>query len=233
MIKAIGVVFGVVLCGLSATVVFASESLDTYYDVGDDADWGVYAAQSVAQTFTMIGTGNVPYIDVLGRRNNSFNTTCEISATSGGVPSGAALGTVTFNSSTWSASNDWNRITFASPVALTGGVKYALYCYTANAGSTIVFRTDSTSPSYAGGSLFYDATGGGSHSVWTERTVDDALFRVYVTDAAGATTNFATTTYLTSTSTALSALAKLQFWSIILFMGAVWFTILICRTFIS
>jgi len=165
----------------------ASESLDAYYDTGDDAYWGVDSTQAIAQTFLMQGTGDVPYVDVLIEDATGTGVVrWSIRATTGGVPSGADLGYVDVNEASIPATPDWYRLTFNSPISLVSGTTYAIVAvYQSGTNYWGNWRVDSTSPSYADGKVFADYAGpaAGTGVNWGSGfTTDDFMFRVYKTD---------------------------------------------------
>ncbi len=184
-------IFTLILC-LTVSVAIASESLDAYFDTGDDATYsGGYGTTDniYAQTFTVVTSGDFPYIDLLGTRCTSGDYTVTIRTTTAGVIDGnsgilaTASGACTSLSAT---SPDWHRFTFSSPVALTSGVVYGVTIITT--ANSFGWRGDSTAPSYTGGQLCYDNSVPRDGNPFTAcLSTDDLMFRLYRTDTVSYT----------------------------------------------
>ncbi len=143
-----------------------------------DADWLVDSVW-IDQMYTSKGGGGY----------------CRIYLDGGSGPTGASLGqsgTETIATSPGGA----ETFTFASPVALSNGVKY-WFVFTRPGGTISLFRTDKTQ--YAGGNLgVYN--GGDPTAGWTENVSWDAR-QFKVNGNLAITTSTSTTTSTTSTST--------------------------------
>lgn len=90
------------------------------------------------------------------------NVTAHLYATSGGYPTGSSLGNKTITASTIGTSGaDWTTFTFASPIAVTPGARYAIV-FDGNGTSssaTVAWWRGSTA-GYSGGAGFYKYSGG-------------------------------------------------------------------------
>jgi hypothetical protein len=88
---------------------------------------GVYGANWAGNTFTPSVTAPLNVMELFVKKTGApaGNATVSIYATSGGLPTGAALATQNITASTSSTSFAWVPWTFASPPALTAGTLYA------------------------------------------------------------------------------------------------------------
>ena len=162
-----------------------SYDLDQSQTTGRDFDAGLNTTSSVekrAQTFTPTITGVMPFVDlnIIKVLAPTGYLTVALYATSGGVPTGAALATADkLDVSLVSTSAQWVRFVFRTPATLTASTVYAIVASVSYAtGNTnyIAWCSDSTSPAYAGGSIAnYNGT------TWSADATVDTLFRAYVT----------------------------------------------------
>lgn len=134
----------------------------------------------IGQLFLDIAGGPLRQIKLYLKKASSptGNATVKIYATSGGVPTGVALATSdTFDVSTLTTSLALVTFTFtgAERIDLTAGTTYALSLEYASGDGTnkVHVGVDSSSPSYAGGTL---ATYAGS---WSAVSGSDAAFYIY------------------------------------------------------
>ena len=140
------------------------------------------ARTRLAQTFTQVATGVVPFVDLFHYKVLSAvgYLYVDLYATSGGFPTGAALATArVLDESLISTSSQWVRWVFDSPITLTAASVYALVLRSStgvDATNYIMWRHSTTS-AYAGGqSCQYDG------ATWTAIAAGyDFEFKVYVT----------------------------------------------------
>lgn len=140
------------------------------------------ARTRLAQTFTQVATGVVPFVDLFHFKTLSAvgYLYVDLYATSGGLPTGAALATArVLDESLISTSSQWLRWVFDSPITLTAASVYALVLRSStgvDATNYINWRHSTTS-AYAGGqSCQYDG------ATWTAISAGyDFEFKVYVT----------------------------------------------------
>jgi hypothetical protein len=151
--------------------------------------YSYYISQNVQQTFPFpVGYDTISGVILpLKRISGSGNITVSIVATSGGVPTGTVLGSVTIDVSGIGTGTDWHTFTFASPITVSGGVQYAVQIYT----SAQIAWWRSTNPDYGNGQGFVNGSDVGR----------DFGFKIYGYDAVtvptvstGATSSIAETT---------------------------------------
>lgn len=134
-----------------------------------------------AQTFTpTTGQDNVGQV-VINITNTSLSATmqCGIYATSGGVPTGAALGTAT---ALTSFSSGDLTFAFATPVSVTPGTVYAIVIYLSAYGSGSFAWNYQNTDVYATGQRCTSANSGGT---WTGDATADFRFTVSYRGIAG------------------------------------------------
>ena len=171
-------IVAMVIPALPSMLVLASDTKYESYEINEDSFWEFFGANYCAQTFTPDTTHIVTSIKIKAYKVGSPGTiTATILATSGGVPTGGALGTGTTdgNAFTTSSSGAWYEITITGSPLLDASTKYALQIRAADgsAGNTIKWLIDVTSPTYAGGNAVWYA---GS---WTPHADKDLLFIEY------------------------------------------------------
>lgn len=151
-----------------------------------------YSGTLLAQTFVVpsgydrIDDVRVPLIRI---GTVAGNVTAHLYATSGGYPTGSSLGSKTITASTIGTSGaDWTTFTFASPISVTGGARYAIV-FDGNGSSssaTVAWWRGSTA-GYSGGAGFYKYSGGS----WVDWSKD---FAFYVYGSVSVTAPTVTTT---------------------------------------
>jgi len=178
---------------------FASESLDAYYDINDDAESAVNTTNSYSQEWVAIASASIPYVDILSKGSSCTGAVrVSIRSTTGGVPdgSGSELAGVTVSDcSTFSTSATWNRFTFSSPFNQVAGTKYAIAVLKTTGSGSFNLRWDSSSSGYLANGTFRDTvtpTTGDTYTLWGSD--DTYLFRVYKTDASGTSAVYASST---------------------------------------
>lgn len=167
-------------------------------------DYGIiyYGSGSrMMQTFTMpSGYDTIEYIDLYIKEMGTLpgNFTLELYATSGGLPTGSALRSVSLDSGDIGSSYAWVRFNITD-IAVTPGAKYAIVTKQTSTSSTSngIYWNQDTSNVYSGGASYYSTNSGSS---WTALGGDFA-FRVYGSQSAnpptvttGAVSSITTTT---------------------------------------
>ena len=146
---------------------------------------GAFASFKLAQTFTPPTDVYVQWADALViRQGRDFVATCALYTTSGGFPTGTR---VARGSTMTAVGSDpaWSTCTFLDgngnpkPVSLVGGAQYALVISWSggNGSNTLLWRTDSTDPTYAGGNALRSRSSG----AWDRTTplpTYDNMFRL-------------------------------------------------------
>lgn len=190
----------IAVVGVPVTINSLSASLDsakTFDGVTQSTsstNVAVYGVNRYAQTVTIpTGQTNIKnYIANLTKNGTPAGTySCAVYATSGGVPTGAALGTATLGVASM-ASGD-NTFVFSSPVAVTAGTVYAIAIF--NAGATVTDNyawNYSVANPYSGGQWCSSVDSG---STWAGNASNDFRFKiqykglpstdVYLGDTAG------------------------------------------------
>lgn len=141
----------------------------------------VYADNWEAQTFTPGSSISCKGVCLRGTRLATVTTlTVGIYATSGGLPTGAALGSATLDisgiQSTLAAdSQQWMRIWFASPISLTGSTVYSIVVSHAGGDVNNNFRWMNQAADYGGGQRCYSSNAGSS---WTADAANDFRFAI-------------------------------------------------------
>ena len=147
-----------------------STSVSTLYEnyiTGDDGQNAVRGTGWSGQTFTPSSTHTVTKVKLLIRRTGSPGlVTVSIRATASQVPTDGDLcsGTTEGNTLTTGAAGEWREITLGAGTTVTSGIKYAIVVR-APAGdpsNIIGWRADTSSPTYAGGSVVTSGTSGDS-----------------------------------------------------------------------
>lgn len=158
------------------------------YETGVDAVQEVFTATWEGQTFLVDATADTAYgaqIYCYKTGTASTNYTFALRATAAGLPTGANIASGTLTIANVSLSNQfdkgaWYTVTFGTPVALTAGTTYALIVYSASntTGNCLVWGSDNSSPSFAGGSRVNSTNSGSS---WAADTNKDYYFRIITT----------------------------------------------------
>lgn len=124
-----------------------------------------YDGTLIAQTFVVpVGYDRIDSVNIPLMRIGTVadNVTVHIYATSGGYPTGSSLGNKTITASTiGTGSAEWTTFTFASPISVTPGARYAIVFNGngSNSSNTVAWWRGSTA-SYSGGAGFYKYSGG-------------------------------------------------------------------------
>src|SRR3990167_979978 len=181
--------------------------LEIYYNTGDDAIGGnAFGVNWKGQTFTTVGAFDITKVSLkLVRTGSPGNLTVSIRATDGGgLPTGANLvaKTQSGDAITTDSGGEWVDFTFASAYGLSATTKYAIVLAAPDAGGApdlIGWRGDTTSPTYADGSVMFSSDSGVN---WTAATTDDWMFETYSADVT--TTSSSSTSSSTTSSTSTS-----------------------------
>jgi len=160
---------------------FLDESLDT--DDGNTAIRNSTNTRSAAaQGFAVDTAGPLEFVDVELNKIGTVtgNIFCEIHSNNAGVPSASILATSDkVDAAEIGTANQWIRFCFRSPVSVTAATTYWLVItgtWTQADANTINWRTDSSSPAYANGSVAVNNSG-----TWTAVSGSDASFKIYIT----------------------------------------------------
>jgi len=150
-----------------------------YYNAGDNYYDSIRAAYWFAQTFTPATAHKITSVKLkLYRLGSPGTVTVSIKATDGsGHPTGADLcsGTTNGNTLTDTSPGEWREITLGAGYNLDADTKYAIVVRALNGDSSnyVAWRSDGTSPTYAGGCLEYSEDSGSS---WGSDTGYDFMF---------------------------------------------------------
>lgn len=150
------------------------------YNAGDDAQVGLRNTIPKGQTFTHTVRHNITSVKLKHFRSGTVgNTTVDIYATSGGVPTGSVLATKTQDMSgvTTTSPGQFYEYVLTTNPELSANTMYAIVCYTADDNNNLLMRKDDSSPSYSGGTFITTAPGS-----WTADSTSDGLFEEYGTE---------------------------------------------------
>jgi hypothetical protein len=187
MIRRIGLVSGVgaaLLLGIAAP---ASAGTLDQQQTTFNTDAGMFATQSIAQTFTAGITGGLDRADLLIFKSPGDPTeplTVEIRNTSAGAPGASVLASASVPTSAIGEAAAFVPVTFATPAAVTVGTRYALVAYNARATNTWGgWNYQNTTDAYAGGEGF-NSGGPLPPQNWNAQPGDDYGFKTFVTPPA-------------------------------------------------
>jgi hypothetical protein len=180
----IGLFSTLMLLALAAGSAFGfTGTLDQENGTNPDGYEGAHAPGFFGQTFTAGMDGYLTEVELSGRfmsvpavvapNATSGNLYVKVFATSGGLPTGSALGSTTTEVG---STDGWITITFAAPIPITSGTMYALQ-FNMDPGVGLVFGN-----AYAGGTKF---SGNGTDAPMIMG--GDWAFRTYVSESAPAT----------------------------------------------
>lgn len=176
--------FLLLLLFLFPSVSFAAETLDAYYDTGDDTAGNLTDVQ--AQTWTALSTSDFSSVDLLltvGGCAGGDSVSVYIVPTTLGIPNSGdytniALRKMTVDCGTMSGTS-WIKFTATSTLAITSGTVYTIVAKSTSA-SGPSWRVDTTAPtSYTDGVRWYCSVGACTTWAVDGAGMDD-LFRVYV-----------------------------------------------------
>ncbi len=171
------------------SVAAGAETLQEYYDTGDDAYYGMYGNQWAMQSFTPAASHTVTKVWLrvykVGTPSNPMTVSIFATDVGTGKPTGSALASGTLNptSFTTDTAGEWKEFDLGAGTALTSGTKYAIVAKTAggDTNNRVNWRYDNSSSSYAGGQQGQSLDGG---STWTLYTADN-MFKEYAAATAG------------------------------------------------
>jgi hypothetical protein len=148
---------------------------------------GLFATQSVGQTFTAGITGGLDQADLLLSKvsTTAEPLTVEIRNASAGTPGTSVLASASIPNSAIGTTEAFVPATFATPAAVTAGTQYALVAYTTHVLNDSVgwFYQDATDP-YSGGAGFNSMEPVPPQGSWSgQGGGDDYAFKTYVTPA--------------------------------------------------
>jgi len=158
--------------------------VEDFYMGGEDGDRDVYAANWYAQTFTTTSGYSINGVELRLLRVGSPGTiTASITATAGGLPTGADLvsGTINGNDFTMETAGAWEEITFTDDYELANGTTYAIVVRaTGGSISNYAGLRSVASGLYTGGQVARSADSGAS---WSAVSAEDFVFAIHATDA--------------------------------------------------
>ena len=155
---------------------------EIYYEGSADNHVAIYGANWTAQTFTTVGAFTLTKVGIYAgvREGTPVVPKIFIFATTGGKPSGAALGSQAIIPGNMTADDNpsWYELEFDTPVALSATTQYAIVVGQVGGESAdaIWWYYDSTATAYADGAI---NTSGNSGGTWSTVSSIDALFRTY------------------------------------------------------
>jgi len=210
-------IIGIALIGIFVAREFASaQTLEEYYNTGDDDSFG--AGQTVwdGQTLTTESAYTLEEVHIMVYKAGTPGTcTLGVRATTGGDPSGADLtsGSIDTTSITTNAAGEWITVDVTDYDLVTSTVYgLVLRCPSGDdSGNRLRWRGDSSSASYAFGSMKLSSDSGSS---WTNYANNDFMFEMYSVDADPPAT---ATTSATSTDAFIDYETRNVYYGFILF----------------
>ncbi len=145
---------------------YLNEGDNSYGSFGSDVEYG--------QTFTDADGFTITRVRLLlyrGATGTAGTLTVGIRATSSGNPTGANLvsDSMAVNDLTTNTAGAWYTFDFSPGLSLTAATMYGIVCTNSNA-RTVYWRTDTTSPPYAGGTAWTSSAG---------KLLRDQMFETY------------------------------------------------------
>ena len=183
----------VAMLSLATGTAVAAVPVGTLDQQQTDTSWNALGlGVAVAQTFTAGAPGTLTTVGVniqlYDTNASDFHVTGKIYETSGGLPTGSPLVTMTIN--TLVSTHTWYLFTFPTPPTSVAGTQYALVLEPA---SSMMWYGD-CADSYGSGRALIDdggwidfATYGANHSLGETACVKDFAFETYVTAPTDAT----------------------------------------------
>ena len=169
---------------LGATASASAGTLDQQ-QTSSSADAGLFATQSVAQTFTAGITGSLDQADLLLFKSGTpaEPLTVEIRNTSAGAPGTSVLASASIpTSAIGTAPATFVPVTFTTPAAVTAGTQYALVAYTTHVTNDYGgWRYQAATNPYSGGAGFSTFDPVPPMVGWNQQTGADYAFKTYVT----------------------------------------------------
>lgn len=158
-----------------------------YYITGHDGTESIYGVKWFGQTFTPSTNYSLKQIRLKGYVGNQAagDLTVELYATSAGKPTGSALASGTFPGLRLPyLGTNWFEINLNPKVRLSAGDMYAIVFYATDriAGNRFYWYDDSSSPTYAGGTVVYSTDSGSS---WSTAATKDGMFEIWDKDSKG------------------------------------------------
>lgn len=162
-----------------------------------------FSGTALAQTFVVpAGYDRVDYVTVPLLRIGTVagNVTVALYATSGGYPTGSALGSTTLAASSITTSGTTYYTFNWTDIPVTGGARYAIVMTHGgtSSSSTVAWRRGSTA-GYGGGAGFYKYSGG----AWTDWAKDFAFYAYGSVSVTAPTVTTTTTASITATGATL------------------------------
>jgi hypothetical protein len=147
------------------------------YNAGDNSGQSIDNASWYAQTFTASDTYQITSVKLLIYRSGSPGTvTVTINTASSNLPTSTILVSATTNGNTLPTGSpyEWREITFATNPILTSGTQYAIVVH--SAAGTLIWRVDTSSPTYTGGRGCVSNDGGVG---WAGQNTVDTMFETW------------------------------------------------------
>lgn len=162
------------------------------YNTGDTTYHSVTEDSKDGQTFSRSATGLISYtvthVKILSNRIGSPGTFKAViqGVDSNGLPDGNDLASGTIDGDTMNEHPEqWNTITFDSPVTLDPDTTYAIVLSTPDepADTDVVqIKTDGSSPTYANGKFAWYSAGTGYTWIFASGPERDLMFEIYGAD---------------------------------------------------
>lgn len=166
--------------GVDAT--FSTSGSATQYDCyetgGDANQIDIYGAEWAYQTFTTTQTHTVSSVWLYIQKTGTPGTiTLSIRHTSGGVPTGADLGTATFVGSSLAVTHSWYEFVFSPEISLESATMYAIVVrnISQDTANDVQWRW-TTAGGFANGNAGHSHDSGSS---WTSDALADQLFCIW------------------------------------------------------
>ena len=160
-----------------------------YYITGDDTDGIIFSDDYKAQTFTPSATHVLECVGLkLSRIGTGANVlTVEITATTGGDPSGAVLASGSIDTSIITGTPAWYSISMGATEYLNTGTKYAIVVSQNGAvADTIYWRYNNSDATYTGGTFVASDDAG---TTWVQDTDADFMFEEYGTASSSSSSS--------------------------------------------
>lgn len=168
-------------------------TLHENYQTGYNGTYSTYGARWHGQSFTTTSAHSVTSVKCYAYKNGSPGTvTVEIYATSGGLPTGSALTSGTFNGNSIGdgiGNIGWVETTLTE-YSLSNSTQYAIvYHLGGDDANDIRLGRNTSTASYDGGAELYSTDSG---STWTDVSTFDEYFEVWGNDPASGPANLKT-----------------------------------------
>lgn len=152
-----------------------------YYNTGHDATESIYGVRWFGQTFTPSKSYKLKKIKLKGyvTTQAAGDLIVELYATSGGLPTDSPLASGTFDGlSLPYIGTKWFEVNLYPKIRLSAGIMYAIVFYATDrtVDNRFYWYTDSSSPTYSGGTVVYSTNSGDS---WATSVIRDGMFEIW------------------------------------------------------